>query len=63
MLDCICLTNSVVISAVLLRTFGTHMSTFDWFQGCAYAVVSAVQLAVMFNQRDLYQRHRFKVRS
>lgn len=60
-LDWCCLTNSLFISALLLRSFGATMSWSERLQAGLYPVMSMVQLAVMFWHKDLYQRHRFKV--
>jgi hypothetical protein len=60
-LDLCCLTNSVFISALLLRSFGAPMTWAEWLQAALYPVMSVVQLAVMFWWKESYQQHRFKV--
>jgi hypothetical protein len=61
-LDGICLTNSVIVSLLVVEVFGAPMNWLQWLQAVLYGVVSAVQLLVMLWKKDLYQQYRFKVR-
>lgn len=61
-LDSICLTNSIFISLLVVKVLGAPMSWLQWLQAVLYAVASAIQLLVMHQHKQFYQRHRFKVR-
>lgn len=61
-LDCVCLGNSLFVAFLLVVLLGSPMTRFEAVQASGYGVLATLQLLFMHTNRELYQRHRFKVR-
>lgn len=60
-IDLICLTNSILITVLLLKTFASTWSKVQLLHTVVYGVVAVVQLLFMLHRRELYEQHRFRV--
>jgi hypothetical protein len=64
-MDVLCLTNAVLVALGLVSKFSQYEWTLtspQFLHPAVYGVLAAVQLAVLLTNRQVYLRHRFKVR-
>ena len=57
-----CLGNSLFVAFLLVVMLGSLMTALEAVQASGYGLLAALQLLFMHTNRELYQRHRFKVR-
>lgn len=60
-LDFISLANSIVMSVMLIKMFGSGMAWYDMYPAVLFAGMAVIQLGVMMFKPELHQRFRFQV--